>query len=80
MNDDKFTIKAQEAIQKAQEIAAERQHQQIDALHLLAALIEDKDGLVNLILKKIGNNPETTKQKINEVLSSLPRVFGQTSL
>ena len=79
MNDDKFTIKAQEAIQKAQEIAAERQHQQIDALHLLAALIEDKDGLVNLILKKIGNNPETIKQKINEVLSSLPRVFGQTS-
>ena len=38
MNGDKFTIKAQEAIQRAQEIASEKQHQQIDALHLLYAL------------------------------------------
>lgn len=79
MDGDKFTIKAQEALQRAQEIAADRQHQQIDALHLLYALLEDEEGVVNLLLRKLEKNPEIIKEKVNQVLASLPRVFGQTS-
>lgn len=74
-----FTIKAQQAIQRAQEIAAGKHHQQIDALHLLAALVEDEEGVVNLILKRLGKEPSKIKEKIDQTLLSLPRVFGQTS-
>ncbi len=79
MDGQNFTIKAQEALQRAQEIAASRQHQQIDALHLLAALLEDKEGVVNLILRRIGKDPEEIKRRVDRILLSLPRVFGQTS-
>jgi len=79
MNGDKFTIKAQEALQRAQEIASEKQHQQIDALHLLYALLDDQESLVNVILKRIGKDSYLIKEKVNQVLLSLPRVFGQTS-
>jgi len=79
MDGQNFTIKAQEALQRAQEIAASRQHQQIDALHLLAALLEDREGLVNLILRRIGKDPEEIKGRVDRILLSLPRVFGQTS-
>ncbi|HOK35091.1 MAG TPA: ATP-dependent chaperone ClpB [Candidatus Pacearchaeota archaeon] len=79
MDGDKFTIKAQEALQKAQEIAAERQHQQIDALHLLYALLEDEESVVNLLLRKIGKNPASIKEKTNQMLASLSRVFGQVT-
>jgi len=74
-----FTFKAQEAIQRAQEIAAERKHQQIDALHLLLALLEDREGLVNLILRKLDKDPEEIRERVERVLFSLPRVFGETS-
>ena len=79
MNGGDFTIKAQEAIQRSQEIASEKHHQQIDVLHLLLALLEDQDGVVNSILKKIDKNPNQIRKKIEETLFALPRVFGQTS-
>ena len=79
MNGGDFTNKAQEAIQRSQEIASEKHHQQIDVLHLLLALLEDQDGVVNSILKKIDKNPNQIRKKIEETLFALPRVFGQTS-
>ena len=51
---DKFTIKAQEAVQRAQELAADRGNPQIDALHLLAAMLDESEGLVAPVLAKIG--------------------------
>lgn len=79
MDGQNFTMKAQEAIQKAQEIAALRQHQQIDALHLLNALLEDKEGIVYSLLERMGTDPEAVKKKSEQILLSLPRVFGQSS-
>jgi len=79
MNGGDFTVKAQEAIQRSQQIAAEKHHQQIDALHLLLALLEDEEGVVNLILKKLGADPKEIKEKAGQNLFALPRVFGQTS-
>ncbi len=51
---DKLTIKAQEAVQRAQELAADRGNPQIDPLHLLAALLGEQDGVVQPLLEKIG--------------------------
>ena len=53
---DKFTLKAQEAVQRAQDLAADRGNPQIDPLHLLAALLGENEGVVKPILDKIGVN------------------------
>ncbi|GAG74557.1 unnamed protein product, partial [marine sediment metagenome] len=51
---DKFTIKAQEAIANAQKIATEKSNQNVEVEHLLQALLEQEDGIVVLILQKMG--------------------------
>ena len=51
---DKFTIKAQEAVQRAQNLAADQGHSEIDDLHLLAGLLAESDGIVRPIIDKIG--------------------------
>ncbi|MDD5551805.1 MAG: AAA family ATPase [Candidatus Pacebacteria bacterium] len=80
MDGQNFTIKAQEAIQRAQEIASGKQHQQIDVLHLFAALLEDEKGFVNVILRRLGKDVSQIKSKTDDFLLALPRVFGQSSL
>jgi len=56
---DKFTLKAQEAIQAAQDIAARHDHQQIEPLHLLGALVAQQDGVVPPLLARLGVRPDT---------------------
>jgi len=73
---DKFTIKAQEAVQRAQEIASERGNPQIDALHVLAALVEEIEGVVEPILNKIGANRQQLVGLVESELSHLPKVGG----
>ncbi|MFZ4620058.1 MAG: ATP-dependent chaperone ClpB [Bacteroidota bacterium] len=76
MNFNKFTIKSQEAVQNAQEIATSYGNQTIEPEHLLAALIQDPQGLVSPILQKLGANVNYIKIKINEVIERLPKVSG----
>lgn len=76
MNFNKFTIKAQEAVQQAQEIATSYSHQTLEPEHLLAALIEDADGLVPTLLQKAGANAGFVKIKVHEALEKLPKVQG----
>lgn len=76
MNFNKFTIKSQEAVQNAQEIAASYGNQAIEPEHLLAALIQDSEGLVVPILQKLGANVNYVKIKVNEALEKLPKVSG----
>jgi ATP-dependent Clp protease ATP-binding subunit ClpB len=76
MNFNKFTIKSQEAIQAAQEIAASYSNQSIEPEHLLAALVQDSQGIVVPILRKIGANLDYIKIKINELVERLPKVTG----
>jgi len=56
MKFDKFTIKAQEALATAQQIAMAKSHTVLSPLHLLKALCSDEQGLVVMLLKKIGAN------------------------
>ena len=51
---DKFTIKAQEAVQSMQTLAKEKEHQEIDCEHLLTALLDQEDSLVQSVLQKLG--------------------------
>ena len=76
MNLNKFTIKSQEALQNAQEIASSYGNQLLEPEHLLAALVQDGQGTVVPILQKIGVNLSTVRIKVNEVLEKLPKVSG----
>ncbi len=76
MNFNKFTIKSQEAVQNAQEIASSYGNQMIEPEHLLAALVQDSSGTVIPILQKVGANVSFVKIKVNELLDKLPKVSG----
>ncbi len=76
MNFNKFTIKSQEAVQNAQEIASSYSNQLIEPEHLLAAMVQDSEGIVVPILQKLGANVNYLKIKINEAVEKLPKVQG----
>jgi len=76
MNFNKFTIKSQEAVQNAQEIASSYGNQFIEPEHLLAALVQDSGGTVVPILQKVGANVNYIKIKTNELLEKSPKVSG----
>ncbi len=75
---DKFTIKSQEAIGEAQQIAGSYNHQEIKGEHLLLALINQKDGVVPSILQKLETNSEELKIKLERLLEKIPQVYGET--
>jgi ATP-dependent Clp protease ATP-binding subunit ClpB len=76
---DKFTIKAQEAVQRAQELAAERGNPQIEALHLLASLLAEEEGIVKPLLEKIGANRLQLDRIVDAELGHLPKQSGATA-
>jgi ATP-dependent Clp protease ATP-binding subunit ClpB len=76
MNFNKFTIKAQEAVQNALEIASSYSNQSVEPEHLLAALIQDSEGIVTPLLQKVGANVNYVKIKINDAIEKLPKVQG----
>jgi len=73
---DKFTVKAQEAIQRANELASEHGNPELLPVHLLAALVEDKEGIVVPVLEKIGIGPQSVLAEIYEGIEKLPKVSG----
>jgi ATP-dependent Clp protease ATP-binding subunit ClpB len=73
---DKLTVKAQEALQEAQEIAARANQQQVEPVHLLAALLAQTDGLVAPLLSKLGVSPETIGAEVRREIDRLPKVSG----
>jgi ATP-dependent Clp protease ATP-binding subunit ClpB len=76
MNFQKFTLKSQEAIQTAQEIATRYKNQAIEPVHLFAGLVQDTEGLVNQILLKLGVDSNNLKIKVNEEINKLAKVSG----
>jgi ATP-dependent Clp protease ATP-binding subunit ClpB len=77
MNFEKLTIKAQEALAKAQATASEYGHQSIEDFHLMDALLEQSDGLIPAILQKLDVNPDTLKDDIINIIKKYPKVSGQ---
>ncbi len=79
MNLNKFTQKAQEAVLNAQNLAEEQQHSQIEPVHLLAALLQQEDGVVPQLVNKISGGLPLLTQRVSQELSRLPRISGATT-
>ncbi len=75
---DKLTIKAQEALQAAQEMAARSGQQQIEPLHLLWALVSQGEGVVSPLLEKLGVSPAQATREMEAQIERLPKVSGAT--
>ncbi len=73
---DKLTLKAQEAVSRAQELAADRGHAQIDPLHLLAALLAENDGIIGPIFERIGTNRGQLDRIVQAELGHFAQVSG----
>ncbi|HUL14742.1 MAG TPA: ATP-dependent chaperone ClpB [Terriglobales bacterium] len=73
---DKMTVKAQEALQDAQEVAARHENQEVAPLHLLAALVAQTDGVVPPLLARLGVRSEALSADIERELGRLPKVQG----
>ena len=73
---DKFTLRGQEAIQSAIELAETNQHQQVEPEHLLIAMLEQPEGIVRPILGKLGANVAVILNDMQAAVARLPRVQG----
>jgi ATP-dependent Clp protease ATP-binding subunit ClpB len=73
---DKYTNKAQDAVVKAQALATERGHTAVEPLHLLTALVAQKDGVVPETVAKIGARPAQVLTELEQMLNSRPRSQG----
>jgi ATP-dependent Clp protease ATP-binding subunit ClpB len=76
MRFDKFTLKAQEAVQTTQQLAEKLGHQQIEPEHLIRTILENKDGVIPALIGKIGADRNQLLQAFDGALEALPRVSG----
>jgi len=77
MNFNNYTIKSQEAIQKAIEIANSNQQQSIETAHLTKAILLSDENVVSFILKKLAVNRLHLDEKLDEIINGYPKVSGQ---
>src|SRR5580698_10156847 len=73
---DKLTTKAQEAVQRAQDMAVEQGNPQIEPLHLLAGLLAETEGVVGPVLDKMGANRQQLDRIVAAELGHLPKISG----
>src|SRR3954449_1411725 len=76
MKIDKFTVKAQEALQEAQAVARRRDHQEILPEHILASLLAEKDGFVVPLLQRIGADPKLVQGRLEDELKKVAQGHG----
>ncbi|HZP03815.1 MAG TPA: ATP-dependent chaperone ClpB [Terracidiphilus sp.] len=76
---DKFTVKSQQAVQQAQAHATELGNAEMQPVHLLLALIEDREGVIPAVLEKIGVPTERLEHDLHQIEDRLPRVAGSAS-
>jgi len=72
----KLTLKSQEALQAAQELARARNHQLVEPAHVLFALLSDPEGVVYPLLQKLGQSPRLVRDRVEEALDRIPKVYG----
>ena len=76
---DKFTIKSQEAISGAQAVASENGHQSIEDMHMMLAMLEQKEGIIIPVFQKLEINIEELKTKIDKLIKDAPKVSGASA-
>ncbi|MGW8195584.1 MAG: ATP-dependent chaperone ClpB [Desulforhopalus sp.] len=77
MQFDKFTLKSQEAIQAAHQLAQDSNHQEIKTVHLAKSVLTQPDNIVVPVLKKMGVDPSLVLMDFNQILERIPKVSGQ---
>jgi ATP-dependent Clp protease ATP-binding subunit ClpB len=80
MNYNIFTHKLSEALQSAHDLALNQKHNTLDEVHFLFAMLEQKDGFVPEILKKLNVNPQDIKDKLILTLNEYPKIEGSYQL
>ena len=73
---DKFTLKAQESVQRANDLASEHGNPELLPMHLLAALLEDREGIVPPIVEKIGIAVQAVLNEVYREIERLPKISG----
>src|SRR5687768_17405264 len=76
MRIDRFTQKMQEALQSAQDVAAQYQHQEISNEHFLSTLLEQTEGVTRPLLDKLGVSTDALKQRLIDLLAKRAKVQG----
>ncbi len=79
MHMDRLTIKSQEALHRAQRVAEEKRHSEVDVEHLVLALIEQEDGVVRPLLSRLGVGRDDLAGRLEEALKNRPTVEGASS-
>jgi ATP-dependent Clp protease ATP-binding subunit ClpC len=77
---ERFTEKAQDAFQTAQEIMQEQHHTQLDVEHVFLAMLRQRDGVAARALARLNVEPETIAQRVERELEKSPKVYGQYGL
>ncbi len=76
MQFDKFTVKSQEAVQAARQLARDNNHQEIRPVHLAKALLKQADGIVVPVLQKTGGTPSFVLAELDRLIEAIPAVSG----
>jgi ATP-dependent Clp protease ATP-binding subunit ClpB len=74
---EKLTVKAQEAVQRANELAAEHGNPELQPVHLLTALVEDREGIVGPVLTRVGVQPNAVLSAAMQEIARLPKLSGR---
>jgi ATP-dependent Clp protease ATP-binding subunit ClpB len=76
MDLNKLTLKSQEALRGAEELARAHDHQLVEPVHVLVALLSDTEGVIYPLLQRLGQSPRGLRDRAEEVLGRMPRVYG----
>ena len=76
MDLEKYTSKSQQAVMRAQRLAEDQNHQEIEPAHLLYALLEESEGTVSAVVRRISGSTDGLKQELWKELSDRPKVYG----
>ena len=79
MNYDKFTIKAQEALNEAMSLAQKNDHSHIESEHLLLALLRQENGIVTPIIERIGGDAAKLSADAEDLVNKTPKVYGEAA-
>ncbi|MDR2072044.1 MAG: ATP-dependent chaperone ClpB [Spirochaetaceae bacterium] len=79
MDYEKFTIKAQEALNEATSIAQRSDHSQVETEHILKALLEQEEGITGPIVERIGANPAQLLQETDMLVAAVPKIYGEAA-
>ena len=76
MNLEKYTSKSQQSVLRAQRLAEEYNHQEIEPIHLLFALLEESEGVVPAVVTRIAGSVQGLREEVHKILSDKPKVYG----